>query len=71
MTDDDEPSATDCHDAAIGILQGLHMLAEEADHLRLSRTYVALCKAIRACQAEHARMMPGARPRPRRYATLH
>jgi len=71
MTDEDEPSATDCHETAIGILQGLHMLAEEADHLRLSRTYAALCKAIRACQAEHARMGSDARPRPRRYVTLH
>jgi len=71
MTDDDEPSATDCHLAAIGILQSLHMLAEEADHLRLSRTYVALRKAIRACQAENARPNPTIRPRPRRYLTLH
>ena len=71
MTDDEEPSATDCHDAATGILQGLQMLAEEADHLRLSRTYVALCKAIRACQADNARLTPGVRPRPRRYVTLH
>lgn len=71
MTDDDDPSATDSQAAAIGILQGLHMLAEEADHLRLSRTYVALCKAIRACQAEHARLNPSVRPRPRRVMTLH
>lgn len=71
MTDEDEPSATDSHAAAAGILQSLHMLAEEADHLRLSRTYVALCKAIRACQAENARLNPGARPRPRRSVTLH
>ena len=71
MTDDDEPSATDCHASAIGILQGLHMMAEEADHLRMSRTYVALCKAIRACQAEQARLTPGMRPRPRRSLTLH
>lgn len=71
MTNDDQPSATDCHAAAIGILQCLHMLAEEADHLRLSRTYVALSKAIRACQAEQARLTPGARPRPRRPLTVH
>ncbi len=71
MTDDDEPSAVGCHAAAGSILQGLHMLAEEADHLRLSRTYVALCKAIRACQAEQARANPAIRPRPRRYLTLH
>ena len=71
MTDDDEPSGTDCHDTAIGILQGLHMLAEEADHLRLSRTYTALRKAIRACQVEQARLTPGSRPRPRRSVTLH
>lgn len=71
MTDEDEPSAMDCQDTAIGILQGLHMLAEEAEHLRLSRTYAALCKAIRACQSEYARMGSDARPRPRRYVTLH
>lgn len=71
MTDNDEPSATDCHAAAIGILQCLRMLAEEADHLRLSRTYVALNKAIRACQTEQARLTPGVRPRPRRSLTLH
>ncbi len=71
MTDDDEPSATDCHETAIGILQGLHMLAEEADHLRLSRTYTALRKAIRAFQAEQARLTPGSRPRARRSVTVH
>ena len=69
MTDDHEPSARDFQAAAIGILQGLHMLAEEADHLRMSRTYVALCKAIRACETEQARLTPGMRPR--RSLTLH
>lgn len=71
MTNDDEPSAQDCLDTATGILQGLHMLAEEADHLQLWRTCAALRKAIRACRTEHALLRPGIRPRPRRYPTLH
>jgi len=45
------------------------MLAEEADNLGLSRTFVALRKAIRACQAEQR--APAGGPRPRRHLILH
>jgi hypothetical protein len=45
------------------------MLAEEAENLNLPRTMVALRKAIRACQAEQARPVPGLRPR--RHLVLH
>ena len=65
-------SPADCHAVAIGILQSLQMLAEEADNLRLSRTYVALRKAIRACRIEQARVSTPIKPvRVRRHQVLH
>ena len=41
--------------AADSLLECLQALAQEANHLRMSRTSVALQKAIRACQSEQAR----------------
>lgn len=67
---DDEPSAGDCHAAAISFLQCLQMLADEADKRSLSRTHLALRRAIRACRAEQDTAGPAA-PRPRRSLALH
>ena len=41
--------------AADSLLQCLQALAQEACHLRMSRTSLALQKAIRACRSEQAR----------------
>jgi hypothetical protein len=66
---DDELSEAALHASAANVLQCLTMLAEEAMHLTLPRTMVALRKAIRACQAEQARPVPA--PRARRHVVLH
>jgi hypothetical protein len=66
---ENDPPETARQVSAAGVLQCLTMLAEEADNLGLSRTLVALQKAIRACQAEQARQLPGLRPR--RHLVLH
>lgn len=68
MVENDPPEAAR-HASAAGVLQCLSMLAEEADNLGLSRTFVALRKAIRACQAEQR--APAGGPRPRRHLILH
>ena len=65
---DDDPIPPDCQAAATGILHCLQMLAEEADHLRLFRTQLALRKAIRACRTEQTKRLT---PRPRRAVVLH
>jgi hypothetical protein len=66
---DDESSEAALHATVANVLQCLTMLAEEAENLNLPRTMVALRKAIRACQAEQARPVPGLRPR--RHLVLH
>jgi hypothetical protein len=66
---EDEPSPAACLESAISILQCLQMLAEEADNLSLSRTTLALQKAIRACRTEQSRASP--RPRARRLQVMH
>jgi hypothetical protein len=69
---DDDPFASDCRVSTSSILQCLEMLADEADHLQLARTHLALRKAIRACQAENKRLAPGrSAPRPRRHLVMH
>ena len=68
---DQAPAPAAVHQAAAGLLQCLEMLAEEADNLHLSRTLLALRKAIRACQAEQTRGNVTLRPRPRRMLMLH
>lgn len=65
----DDEAAGDCHAAASGFLQCLQMLADEADKRRLSRTHMALRRAIRACRAEQdSDRVP---QRPRRSLALH
>ncbi len=66
---DDDTATGECHAAATGLLQCLQMLAAEADRRGLSRTHVALRKAVRACWAEEAQ--DRATPRPRRSLALH
>jgi len=66
---DDEQSAGDCHAANSGLMQCLQMLADEADRRHLSRTYLALRRAMRACRAEQE--TAAAVPRPRRSLALH
>jgi hypothetical protein len=56
--------------SAASILECLKMLVEETDKLHLSRTNLALRKAVRACQAENNRLTP-TRGRPRRNLVLH
>jgi len=69
---DEEPVVTgDCHAAAVGMLQCLQMLADEADRRSLFRTRVALRRAIRACRAEQAAEAAAVRPRTRRSLALH
>jgi hypothetical protein len=68
MIDDDLPDPVRPSTAA-NVLQCLTMLAEEADHLNLPRTLLALRKAVRACQAEQGRPNPAMRPR--RHLVLH
>jgi hypothetical protein len=70
MQDEDTVSG-DCHAAAAGLLQCLQMLATEADRRGLSRTHLALRKAVRACWAEEAHDRPTPRPRVRRSLALH
>jgi len=65
---DDDTATGDCH-AAAGILQCLQMLAAEADKRGLSRTHVALRRAIRACRAEETQDRMTSRPR--RSLALH
>lgn len=67
MNDDQLPEALQLTSAA-NVLRCLIMLAEEADHLNLPRTLLALQKAVRACQAEQTRPPS---PRPRRHLVLH
>jgi hypothetical protein len=66
---EDEPSPAACLESAVSILQCLQMLVEEADNLSLSRTTLALQKAIRACRTEQSRA--SSRPRPRRCQIIH
>jgi hypothetical protein len=66
---EDDPPESARHASAASILQCLTMLVEEADKLGLSRTHVALRKALRACQSEVSRPLPV--PRPRRHMVLH
>lgn len=68
---DDATAFGDCHAAAGGILQCLQMLAAEADRRGLSRTNIALRRAIRACWAEETRARTAVRPRPRRSLAMH
>lgn len=68
MVDDDMPEAVRLA-TTTSVLQCLTMLAEEAENLNLPRTMLALRKAIRACQAEQARLAPLLRPR--RHLVLH
>jgi hypothetical protein len=68
---DQDPASGDCHAAATGILQCLQLLVAEAERRGLSRTRIALRKAIRACWAEESRDRPAPRPRPRRSLALH
>lgn len=68
MAEEDSPEPGS-HRSAIGILQCLTSLAEEAQNLGLMRTNMALRKAIRACQAEQAHPHPN--PRPRRHLVVH
>jgi hypothetical protein len=70
MQDDDTPSG-DCHAAATGILQCLQLLAAEADRRGLSRTRVALRRAIRTCWEEETQDRLAPRPRARRSLALH
>jgi hypothetical protein len=68
---DDDTASGDCHAAAAGLLQCLQMLAAEADRRDLSRTRVALRKAIRACWEEETQDRGTPRPRLRRSLALH
>jgi hypothetical protein len=68
---DEDTASGDCHAAAAGLLQCLQMLAAEADRRGLSRTHVALRKAVRACWAEETQNRAAPRPRPRRSLALH
>jgi len=68
MVEDDPPDEA-LHASAVGVLQCLTMLVDEADNLGMHRTHLALRKAIRACQAEQARLSPSLRPR--RHLILH
>jgi hypothetical protein len=68
---DEDTASGDCHAAAAGLLQCLQMLAAEADRRGLSRTHVALRKAVRACWAEETQDRTTSRPRPRRSLALH
>lgn len=49
---DDDPALNDTEASAIGILQCLRMLADEAADLRLAGTLRALREAIAVCQTE-------------------
>ncbi|HUN43444.1 MAG TPA: hypothetical protein VMU81_24380 [Acetobacteraceae bacterium] len=66
---DDESAAGDCHAAASGFMQCLQMLADEANKRHLTRTHIALRRAMRACRAEQGIETPP--PRARRSAALH
>jgi hypothetical protein len=68
---DDDGVTGDCHGVAAGLLQCLQMLAAEAGRRDLSRTHLALRKAIRACWEEEAQDRATPRPRPRRSLALH
>lgn len=68
---DDDTASGDCHAAATGILQCLQLLAAEADRRGLSRTHIALRRAIRACWAEEPQDRATPRSRPRRSLALH
>jgi len=68
---DDESAAGDCHAAAIGFMQCLQMLADEAHKRNLPRTHIALRRALRACQAEQDPKALPLRPRVRRSLALH
>jgi hypothetical protein len=68
---EDDPPETARHASAATILQCLTMLVEEADKLDLPRTFMALSKALRACQSEVSRPLPIPRSRPRRHLVLH
>jgi hypothetical protein len=68
---EDDPTEAALHASATNILQCLTMLAEEADKLGLPRTFMALRKALRACQSELSRPLAVPRPRPRRHLVLH
>jgi len=66
---DDDLALGDCQATAVGLLHCLQMLAAEAERRDLSRTHVALRRAIRACWEEEAQ--DGDTPRPRRSLALH
>lgn len=51
---EDDPALLATDASADGILQCLHMLAEEAADLRLASTLQALRDAIAVCQSERA-----------------
>ena len=68
---DDDTASGDCHGAAAGLLQCLQMLEAEADRRDLSRTRVALRKAIRVCWEEESQDRATPRPRLRRSLALH
>jgi hypothetical protein len=68
---DDDSAPGDCHAAAVGIMQCLQMLADEADKRCMSHTYTALRRAMRACRAEQAEDGARLRPRVRRSLALH
>jgi hypothetical protein len=67
---DDESASGDCL-AAASILHCLQLLAAEADRRDLSRTHVALRRAMRACVAEESQDRATVRPRARRSLALH
>lgn len=68
---DDNGASGDSSGAAAGMLHCLQMLAAEADRRGMSRTHVALRRAIRACWAEQLQGRATPRPRPRRSLALH
>jgi hypothetical protein len=68
---DDDAVTGDCHAAAVSLLQCLQMLAAEAERRDLSRTRVALRRAIRACWEEQTQARAVPRPRSRRSLALH
>ena len=68
---DDKSAAGDCNAASVGFMQCLQMLADEADKRSLSRTHLALRRAMRACRAEQDTAASALRPRSRRSLALH
>jgi len=68
---DDDPASGDSHAAATGLLHCLAMLAAEADRRDLTRTRIALRRAIRACWEEERQDRPTPRPHARRSLPLH